>query len=353
MDSSLPKPHASPILLVDDEPAVLESIKRILQRLGYPVKAFSDPLAARQALESGEPVHLVITDKEMPGMSGIELARHALEADPNTVVIVITGQGDVESAAEALRMGMVDYLLKPVDIPVLELAVHRALLHRAQGMYHRDLYGKLRDEVLVKSAELDRQTARLGEVTVAGLSALVRLLEARSAHFLGHSQAVSDLAVAIAVELGLPPVEVEAIRVAGLLHDIGMVGIPDAIIDKGENLTSGEMARVRQHPLLAEEVLRPFPNLGPAVDYVVCHHERLDGSGYPAGLRGREIPLGAQVVAVADVFVALIESRPFRGATLPEDALATLRGAEDTWVLGRVLDALDSACQGTMSPQVG
>lgn len=341
MESHVPRPDASPVVVVDDDPAVMDSVKRLLERLGYPVRGFNDPRHARAALESGEPVHLLITDKEMPGIDGIALARYALEADPNTVVMILTGKGDVESAAEALRLGMVDYLLKPVDFSALELAVQRALMARAQAIYHRQLHGRLREEVADKTSEVERQKARLEAVTVASLSALVRLLEARSRHFVGHSQQVSTLAAAMAADLGLPPGEVEAVRIAGLLHDIGMVAVPDAIIDKGDDLDAGEFALVREHPRLAEEILRPFPHLGSAVDYVLYHHERLDGSGYPEGLRGQEIPFGAHVVGVADAYVALVESRAFRDAAIPEDALSTLRGAEDTWFPGRVLDSLE------------
>ena len=343
MDSP-PKPNDSPVLIVDDERAILDSMKRILERMGYPVTAFNDPIEAVKRLESGDPVHLVLTDKEMPGMSGVELARHALEADPSTVVIMLTGRGDVESATEALRMGMVDYLLKPVDISVLEMAVGRALLQRAQGMYHREMHGKLREEVAIKTEELERQSESLQAMTVASLSALVGLLEARSPFFVGHSQTVSEVAVAIAVELGLSRAEVETMRVAGLLHDIGMVAVPDSVIDKGADLTAEDWAQVRRHPVLAEEVLTPFPHLGAAVDYIVAHHERRDGSGYPAGLTERSIPLGAQILGAAEVYVGLTESRPFREATVSEEALATMRQKEDVWFDGRVLNALEAAC---------
>ena len=347
MESNFPSAESSPVMVVDDDTAVMSSLKRFLERLGYPVRGFIDPLEARDALESGDPVHLLITDREMPGLDGISLARHALEVDPNTVAMMLTGRGDVESASEALRLGLVDYLLKPVDTAVLSVAVQRALMARGQAMYHRRLHGRLREEVEAKTAEIERQKARLEAITVATLSALVRLLEARSSYFEGHSQDVSRVAEATARAMGLPPAEVEAIRVAGLLHDIGMIAVPDAIIDKGQDLSEMEFARIRSHPRIAEEVLRPFPHLGPAVDYVLYHHERLDGSGYPAGLTKNEIPMGAQVVAAADAYVALVQSRAFREAVVPRDALATLRGSEGKWFSKRVLDALETACVGT------
>jgi putative nucleotidyltransferase with HDIG domain len=169
----------------------------------------------------------------------------------------------------------------------------------------------------------------------------VKLLEARSPHFRNHSQAVSRLSEAMAVSLALPDEEVEAVRVGGLLHDIGMIAVPDDIIDKGEGLTAAELARVQTHTRVAEEVLRPFQNLGSAVDYVLFHHERLNGSGYPEGRTAKHIPLGAQIVGLADAFVALTESRAFREAVTPDDALGILRGAEGQWFASPLLDALE------------
>jgi putative nucleotidyltransferase with HDIG domain len=329
-------------MIVDDDPAVLSALSRCLKRLGYPVAAYGDPVAARAAIDEASP-HLLIVDKQMPEIDGLSLARHALEADPSTVTILISGGADVESAVEALRMGVVEFLMKPLDLEVFEIAVQRALHTRAQALFHRHRHGRLREEVGEKAAELERQKAQLEAVTIASLSALVHLLEARSRHFEGHSQNVSEVAEAMARQLGLGDAEVEAVRIAGLLHDIGMIAVPDAILNKREGLTPGETERVREHTRLAERVLRPFTHLGPAVDFVVSHHERLDGSGYPDGLAGKEISLGAQIVAGADVYSALIESRPFREAVTPEEALATLRGAEGVWFSRVVLDALEGA----------
>jgi putative nucleotidyltransferase with HDIG domain len=343
VQSSLPNPADSPITIVDDDPEVLDVLRRALERLGYPVTAHADPLEALAAIEAGASAHLLIVDKSMPGADGLTVARRALEVDPSTVTLVITGEADVESAVEALRIGAVDYLLKPLDLDVLAAAVQRALLARAQALFHREVHGRLREEVEAKAIEVERQNARLEELTIASLSGLVQLLEARSSHFQSHSEEVSRVAVGVARRLGVAGADLEAIRIAGLLHDIGMISVPDTILNKGEDLTPQEIEFVREHTRLAERVLRPFTHLGPAVDYVLAHHERLDGSGYPLGLAGKQVSLGAQVVGVADVYVALTETRPFRDAVSAEEALSTLRGAEGMWFSGRVLDALEAA----------
>ena len=346
MESSVPRPSESPIMVVDDDPGVLHGFCRSLESLGYPVKGYSDSQAARDALDAGEAPHLLVLDKEMPVLDGLALAQHAVETDPTVVTVVVTGKPDFESAIGALRLGVVDYLLKPIDPGTFEGAVRRALLARAQAVFHRQVHGQLRDEVQKKTAELQKQHAQLEEVTTLSLSALVRLLEARSHHFEGHSQEVARIAETMAREMSLPEHEVGSIRTAGLLHDIGMIAVPDSILNKGEQLTPAEYESVRQHPLVAEHVLRPFTHLGPVVDYVLSHHERLDGSGYPHRLSGKEISLGAQVVSVADAFVALVESRPFRDAVSPDEALSMLRGGEGKWFAGRVLDALETVTSG-------
>jgi putative two-component system response regulator len=343
VESDLPTPLDSPIFVVEDDVALMNSLTRMLERMGYPVKGFADPLAARRALDAGEEVHLLVTDQVMPGMDGVTLIQHALEVDPNTAAVMITGIDHVETAIEALRLGVVDYLLKPVDVTQLGLAVQRGLMARAQNEFRRERVSDLRTDAEIRRAEIELQTRELESISVATFTAFVKLLEARSPHFRNHSQAVARLSETMAASLALPAEEVEAVRVGGLLHDIGMVAVPDGIIDKGEELTAAEIARVRAHPRIAEEVLRPLPHLGAAVDYVLFHHERLNGSGYPEGRTAKNIPLGAQIVGLADAFIALTESRAFRDAVAPDDALGILRGAEGQWFAGPLLDVLEES----------
>ena len=178
------------------------------------------------------------------------------------------------------------------------------------------------------------------DVTVGALSALVKLLEERNPHFRGHSQAVAGLSEAIAGKLGLPKEEVRWCRTAGFLHDIGMIAIPDRILEKSEALSPEEEAKVQAHCRIGRDILKPFPHLGPVPDMVFHHHERVDGSGYPSGLTGEDLPIGAQVVAVADSFRALVEPRPFRQAYPEGEAMEILSGTSGIWHAPDVLKAL-------------
>jgi putative nucleotidyltransferase with HDIG domain len=284
----------------------------------------------------------------MPGLDGVELSRLALEEDPDLPIVILTTNGDVESATEVFRLGISDYLLKPPDLPQIEDTVSRALQRRAQKEFHREAEAWMRREVEIRAQEAEDKTRQLEEVTVGALTALVRILEARIPQFEGHSQAVSRLCKKMAEELGLPEEEVIACRDAGFLHDIGMIAIPDKLLEKPTGLTPEESKRVQEHCRTGAEILHQFSHLGPVSEYVLLHHERLDGSGYPEGLDGEEIPLGAQIVGAADSFCAITEDRPFRPGNTPTAALEILRGAEDLWYSPRIIDALERAVAGSL-----
>jgi putative two-component system response regulator len=318
------------VYVVDDDPVVVEAVAHFLRSRGYKVRGFQDPTQARDAIRANGP-QLLITDRYMPGLGGFDLARIALEEDPDIAVVVLTVAREVESAIEAFRLGVADYLLQPLDLGAVENAVRRVLTRRAQEIFHRQTESQLRKEMEARSQELERQTKLLEGVTVGALTALVRILEGRTPSFAGHSQAVSRLSERLATQLNLTSAKVRACKVAGFLHDIGMIAIPDWILEKAGPLTPAESARIQDHCRIGKEILPPFSHLGPVPDYVYFHHERVDGSGYPTGLKGAEIPLGAQIVAVADSFQALVESRPYRPAYTPGEATEILLGTAGVW----------------------
>jgi putative nucleotidyltransferase with HDIG domain len=341
---SAPEPSKSLVFLVDDEPGVLSALAKLLERAGYPVETFQNPMEALLALPDRE-VSVLLTDKDMPEMDGMELATRCLETDPDLAVIMLTGYGDVKSAAEAVRLGIEDYLLKPPDFKALEGAVQRAVWRRASRIFSREMERWYRAEVEARADEIARQKQELEKVSVGALAALTRALEAKNPHFRGHSEAVGDLAGRMARELGMADMEIKTVRIAGLLHDIGMIAVPDWIIEKEGSLTPEEYGLLKDHCRIGEEIVKPFAHLGEAGEYVLHHHERLDGSGYPHGLEGAEISPGAQIIGVAESFVALTEDRSFRDSMTPEEALETLRERQDVWFDGGMLDALALALE--------
>ncbi len=185
--------------------------------------------------------------------------------------------------------------------------------------------------------------AKTEEFKTATLLALVQAMDARAPYLKETGDRVASICAGMAMQLGLAPTEVEEVCNAGLLHDIGMINIPDSVLQKSGPLTDQEREHVRNHAIVGARILEPLSFLGRVGEYTRYHHERLDGSGYPEALRGEEIPLGAQIVGLADSYAALTQERPFRPALSLGEAVETLRDAEGVWFSRRLLDALERA----------
>jgi len=177
----------------------------------------------------------------------------------------------------------------------------------------------------------------------ATLLALGQAMEAKALYLKDNGERIANICASMAMRLGLTPTEMEEVRNAGLLHDIGMINTTDFVLQKNGPLTDQEREHVRNHTIVGARILEPLSFLGRVGEYTRYHHERLDGSGYPEALRGEEIPLGAQIVGLADSYAALTQKRPFRPALSPRETVETLRGAEGIWFSGRLLDALERA----------
>ena len=268
-------------------------------------------------------------------MGGIKLAEKALELDPSLSVILMTSSADLASATASLRLGFSDYLTKPLDMKDLDRAVRRAVLKAAQEDYHRTMHVWLREEVSRRAEEVET-------LSIGVLASLMRALEARSEHFVGHSQAVALQASALARALGLEQADIEAVRAAGLLHDIGMIGVPDHIVQKPNELAPDESGLLREHPTVGALILEPLEHLGPSIRFVLKHHEHMDGSGYPAGKRGGEISIGGQVVGLSEVWSALLEERPHRPRRTRSEATEVLEEVAGAWFTKELVDALRS-----------
>ncbi len=316
-----PRHEATHILVVDDDEAVRDVIGVLLKEEGY-LPTMVGGAEAGLAAARLEDFPLVISDMKMPGKGGDWLLEQLREARPDTAVIMLTAFGDTEAAVECLRKGASDYLLKPPKVTDLIRAIERALAKRrlelARQRYRRSLEKRVRD----RTAELQQALRDLEATYGTTLWALVAALDAREHEVSNHSQRVVRYTLAIAKRLGVPEQDLPDMGRGALLHDIGKIGIPDAILLKPGKLTDEEWVEMRRHPQIGFEILKAIPFLGVPAEIVLSHQERYDGRGYPRSLAGEAIPLGARIFALADTFDAMTSDRPYRKRTTIEAARA-------------------------------
>ncbi len=317
------------LLVVDDEEPVLNAIATFFRRRGFIVLTADGADAAIATLHA-QPVDAMITDIRMPGMSGLELLQRALGVNPSLAVVVLSGLDDAASAREALTDGALDYLTKPVDLVQLEESLEQALHRRRLEAARQHVEDSIQREVALRTMELERQKHELHTaVTLRVTEALISAMEAKSDFLRGHSRRVGALAASIAEAMFLPPGMVEQVRLAGQLHDVGMIGVREAVLHKEGGLTAEEFAHVQEHVAIGQEILGPL-RLGVVEQYVADHHERYDGHGYPQRIAGEMISIGGRILAVSDAYDALTSRRPGREALPPAEALAIIASHLDT-----------------------
>ncbi len=314
----LPSSPCGTVLVVDDEPDAREIVSALLQPHGYRLIFAEDGEQALQQAATYLP-DVVVLDVMMPGMDGFTVCEQ-LRADPllaEIPILLVTALNERESRLRGLEAGADDFLSKPVD-PAELVARVRTIVRL--NRYHRLLEERQRVfEEQCHAAELAQQAATTLEKTYdLTLRGWVKALELRDDETEAHSQRVTSLTLQLARAIGVDKEQLIHIWRGALLHDIGKLGIPDHILRKPEPLTAEEQTLMRKHPLYAYEWLSDIPFLHPALDIPTYHHEKWDGSGYPYGLQGEEIPLAARIFAVVDVWDALTHDRPYRGAVPAE-----------------------------------
>lgn len=312
-----PELQASSVTVVDDEPMVQDILARAARSWNYRCQTASTAEQALALLER-DLTPVVVTDLLMPGRGGVWLVEEVRRRWPDVGVIVLTAGHSGELAEQCLRAGADHYFFKPIQLDefrhVLE-TTSRAVRARSEGRRSR---GRLERAVR-------RQTRRVRHTFLAAVDSLVRTLEERDPGTAGHSRRVHQYACLLADELGLAPRPRRVLSLAARLHDIGKVGVPEAILNKPGPLTKVEEQVVREHPAIGERILLPVVRNVEVLAAVRGHHERLDGTGYPDGLQGSAIPLAARLLAVVDCFDALTSNRAYRDALPISDALRVLR----------------------------
>lgn len=301
------------ILVVDDEAPVRSMIGATLEHNGYEVELASSGSQAIQAL-AGSAFDLVLTDIVMQDGNGIALLERIRSHQPQIPVVMVSAIHDISVAIDSMRRGAYDYLLKPFERDHLIATVKRALDHR-KALQEDQNYQQNLEEIVRARTEMLRQAMEdLEHSYDVTLEALGDALDLKDSETEGHSKRVTAYTIALARAMGIAPAEIRIIARGAFLHDIGKMAIPDEILRKPGKLTSSEQDIMRDHCSRGYNILRKIPFLREAAAIVYTHQEHFDGSGYPSGLKGTEIPIGARIFAVADALDAITSDRPYRPA---------------------------------------
>jgi putative two-component system response regulator len=322
------------ILIVDDESIIRDVLRELLG--GIFCLGEVDSGEAAIPYLSMNPPDVILADKNLPGMSGLDLLKRSKEDIPETEVIIITGYASLESAIEALRMGAYDYLLKPFDdINIITEKVRRAADKKELTVERRQYL----EQLTAANQELRLAQEELEKSYFQTLASMITALEARDAYTRGHSDRVAEFAAAIGWELEFSAERISRLTDGARLHDLGKIGIREDILNKKGALTPEEYEHIKTHSSIGSEILGKVDSYAHLIPMVRHHHERIDGRGYPDGLPGDKIPLEAKIISVADSFDAMISKRPYREPRTEEEAIQILRNVAGTQLDPRIVGA--------------
>lgn len=305
---------ADRILVVDDEEAIREIVASMLTTAGYRCKHAGSGIEALAVLTSGEEFELMLSDLMMADLDGIGLLERTKEKYPDMPVVMVTAVHDISVALAAIRNGAYDYLLKPFEREQLLNTVSRALENRRLKVENRTYQTNLESLVKARTDQLQSTLRDLERSYDITLQALGDALDLKDRETEGHSRRVTAYTMAIARAMGLPGEDVATIARGAFLHDIGKMAIPDKILNKPGKLDPHETLIMREHCFKGYQIVKKIPFLKEACDIVYSHQEHFDGRGYPRGLKGTEIPLGARIFSVADTLDAITSDRVYRPA---------------------------------------
>jgi response regulator RpfG family c-di-GMP phosphodiesterase len=311
--------HGARVLVVDDEVACRNVMKAMLTELGIQCKTASGATEALTVLQI-EPMDAVIADLNMPGVSGLGLLAEVRHLHPHLVFLMATGVDDVRQGVEAMRKGADDYLIKPLQTDTimasLDRAFHKKFLEREVENYRQNLEKMVSD----RTARLQNALSQIEQTYADTVDALGAAIDLRDEQTAGHSRRVSLYSIKLLRAMNGSLQQLKNLAIGASLHDIGKLGTPDGILLKPGPLTIEERRIMQRHVQIGYDLVKRIPFLAEAAEIILMHHERCDGSGYPQGLKGADIPLGARIFAVADSVDAITSDRPYRLALSFEHA---------------------------------
>jgi putative two-component system response regulator len=296
--------QASRVLVVDDMEAMRLALVKCLHMSGYEVIAASSGGEALDLLRT-QHFDLLLTDQTMPGLSGLELTDAVSRMHPDMPIVVLTGHTDVELAKDSLQRGASDFVTKPVNIRELPILIERNLTRRR--------------------LEVARLRERGAQVLFEAIKALASAVDAKDPYTARHSRRVTRLSLLLADAIQLSSEERYLLELSAWMHDVGKIGVPDSILIKPAPLSPKEFAVMKEHPAKGAEIVGEIEEFGQVADVIRHHHERVDGRGYPDGLRGTAIPLASRIILIADSFEAMVADRSYRRSLGREAAIRELQ----------------------------
>jgi len=309
------------ILVVDDDEGIRQLVHTLLKNAGYRADSVEDALEAQKRLAKKN-YDVVVSDIMMPGMSGIDLLKILQQNASDVPVILMTGNPDLETAAEAIRAGSaVDYLSKPFSTDQMLKTVARAVEIKQIRDENRRLTAENERYQLHLEEMVEEKSAELVEAYDFTLEAMVAMLDAREKATGRHSVRVRDLSLILGRAIGLSSSDLDDLARGTLLHDIGKIATPDAILLKPGKLTEEEWVVMKTHAQAGYDIVQSSDRLAPAAELILSHHEKFDGSGYPRGLKGKEICLGARIFSVVDAYDAMRSVRVYKDPIPAEEAV--------------------------------
>jgi putative two-component system response regulator len=313
----------NPILIVDDEESIRTVIAQRLIKENYSCVTASNGKEALRHLY-GNNFSLIISDVKMPEMDGMELLSNVKALDPNMMMIVMTAYPEIDIAIEAMRLGAYDFIIKPFDLELMVLTVKKALETKKLQEELEDFDNRLRRLVETRTAKLNETLRALKMAHFDSVKVLVGAIDAKDPYTVGHSDRVRKMSLKIGTKLDFREDRLERLEYGALLHDIGMIGIGNEILQKKDPLSPEEYQYIRTHPLIGVKIVEGVEFFKDKIPMIRHHHEHFDGSGYPDGLLGVAIPLEARIILVSDAFDAMTSLRPHHQPIALEDALGEL-----------------------------